>query len=77
MAHELTHRWSAFLRSTATPDPDTLHDDGDCECHWNDFLNAPVVAPVWQMFAAAPYHESSNMGGYVYETRADGAFVRN
>jgi hypothetical protein len=77
MAHELTHRWSAYLRSTATPDPDTLHDGDDCKCHWNRFLHAPVVAPVWQLFANAAYYESSNMGGDLYETRADGAFVRH
>jgi hypothetical protein len=77
MAHELTHRWTAQLRSSLTPDPDTLHYDPGCMCHWNDFLNAPAAYPVYQLFSDSPYFDYSNMGGYAYEQRADGAFVRH
>jgi hypothetical protein len=67
MAHELGHRWSGFLA------PDMVHDGLS---HWNDFLHAPVVEPVWRLFSDTLYPEASNMGGYLYEPRADGAFIR-
>jgi len=75
MAHELTHRWSAFLRSP-TPDADALRDTIPCHCHWSDWLHTPSVSPVWQLFTDVPYPESSNMGGYLFEARADGSFLR-
>ncbi len=76
MGHEFTHRWTAHLRSAALPDPDLLHQRDDCECHWNDWLHAPVVHPVWQMFSDLQYPESSSMGGYQFEQRSDGSFKR-
>jgi hypothetical protein len=78
MAHELTHRWTARMELVTLPNPESLHhsDDDDCRCHWNDFLHAPVVHPVWQLFTDKPYLEASNMGGLVYELRSDGTYKR-
>jgi hypothetical protein len=76
MAHELTHRWSAYLGSAALPDPEMLHVSDPCRCHWNNWLHTPTVAPVWQMFADTPYPESSIMGGLLYEPRGDRRFAR-
>ncbi len=42
----------------------------------NDWLHAPAVAPVWQLFTDIPYPESSIMGGYTFEPRENGTFIR-
>src|SRR5260370_11014700 len=42
----------------------------------NDWLHAPAVAPVWQLFTDIPYPESSIIGGYTFEPRENGTFIR-
>ena len=76
MAHELTHRWSAALRSTVTANPDVLHDGDPCHCHWNDWLQAPAVATVSQLFTDDAYPEGSMMGGYLYDEQEGGVVMR-
>jgi hypothetical protein len=70
MAHELTHRWSAYAQWTGA-DPQALL-EAECRCHWSPFLNTPAVHPVSQLFTDKPYPEESQMGGMHAVPQPDG-----
>ena len=77
IAHEAVHRWAAHLsfRDPRTGQIESLTGDG-CHCHWNDYLNAPAVHPVWPEFTDTARVESSIMGGRVWQDNGDGTFSR-
>ena len=77
IAHEAVHRWSAHLSFSdpRTGQIESLADDG-CHCHWNDYLHAPAMHPVWPGFADAAYVGASVMGGHVWRDDGDGTFTR-
>ncbi len=77
IGHEAVHRWAAHLRfrNFRSGRIEDLFDDG-CRCHWDQYLHAPAVYPVWPSFLSEPYPESSNMGGRFWVDNADGTFTR-
>ena len=77
LAHEAVHRWAAFLnfRNPRSGQTESLTDDW-CRCHWNEYLHAPAMHPVWPGFADAPYVGASVMGGSVWRDNGDGTFTR-
>ena len=77
VAHELVHRWAVHLRfrNPRTGRIETLTSDDGCDCHWSDYLHAPVTYPVWAGFSTRPYAESSLMGGFLWRDNGDGTFT--
>jgi hypothetical protein len=75
IAHELMHRWSAFLELRH---PDVEHStvllDTSCACHWAQGLFAPSIARVSSMYSSSPYSETSPMGGAEWVENIDGTF---
>ena len=77
IAHEAVHRWASHLsfRDPRTGQIEPLVDDW-CRCHWNQYLHAPAMHPVWPGFADAEYVGASVMGGSVWRDNGDGTFSR-
>ena len=77
IAHEAVHRWAAHLRfrNPRSGETEPLIDDW-CYCHWNEFLHAPAVYPVWPGFSDRSYSEASVMGGEVWVENGDGTFTK-
>ena len=75
IAHEAVHRWASHLsfRDPRTGQIEPLVDDW-CRCHWNQYLHAPAMHPVWPRFADAEYVGASVMGGQVWRDNGNGTF---
>ncbi len=73
IAHEAVHRWSAHL---SFRDPSTGKIESLGPTHWNNYLHAPAMHPVWPGFADAAYVGGSVMGGRVWRDNGDGTFTR-
>ena len=78
IAHEAVHRWSSHLdfRNPRTGEIEPLWQDS-CRCHWNTYLHAPAMFPVWPGYSGGSYSEASVMGGEVWVENGDGTFTRN
>ena len=75
-AHELVHRWAAYLEFR-DPLSGRIVDlrDGSGSGHWSGWLHVPARYPVWSGFANEPYSTGSVMGGGVWRDNGDGTFT--
>lgn len=69
MAHEMAHRWAAYLRWDPKDEWALLD---STRTHWNELVHTPVVAPVSHLFTDTPYPEQSVMGGMTVAKEPDG-----
>lgn len=74
IAHELVHRWAAHLRFCNSQSFENLTDDYGCECHWSEWLHAPIRHSVWRRYSNRQYPEASVMGGSVWQDNGNGTF---
>ena len=77
IAHEAVHRWAAHLqfRNPRSGRVEELF-GVECQCHWSEYLHAPVVYPVWPDYSSEPYPEKSLMGGALWKDNGNGTFTR-
>lgn len=70
IAHEITHRWTAFLSFR----DGTVNRPLASGAHWLPELNTPAVEPVWRDYSFSEYPERSIMDGGLYRELPDGRF---
>lgn len=71
IAHEITHRWTAFL---AFRDPQGRNTPLAAGSHWLPELNVPAVHKIWSDYSFSEYPERSVMDGGLYEELPNGRF---
>ena len=78
-AHELVHRWSAYMRfrnPLSGRIEGLTNDDDPCRCHWSQWLHVPERYPVSGGFSKQPYSARSVMSGNVWQDNGDGTFTQ-
>ena len=71
IAHEITHRWTAFLNFR---DPQGTNAPLASGSHWLPELNVPSAHKIWQDYSFSEYPERSIMDGGLYQELPNGRF---
>jgi hypothetical protein len=71
IAHEITHRWTAFLNFR---DPQGANSPLASGSHWLPELHVPSVHTIWGDYSFSEYPERSIMDGGLYDELPNGRF---